>query len=151
MLRIRRRQEELRVELTPMIDVIFLLLTFFIYSMVLLVRVDLVPMDLRTFASGEAAKPVAAATISIDLDGGLFLDREAISIEELLPRIQAIREQDPATTLYLAIADGAGRIDRAPLLQDLWDRLKSEQIPISLVGRPSSAAASPGPAGPSAP
>ena len=36
MLTIRRTQNEARVEIMPLIDVIFLLLTFFIYSMVMM-------------------------------------------------------------------------------------------------------------------
>jgi biopolymer transport protein ExbD len=135
-LRVRRRQEELRVEITPMIDVVFLLLTFFIYSMVLLVRVDLLPMDLRTFTAGAPARPAPAATLSIDLDGNLFLDRAAIELDEVIAAVEARRQHEPATMLYLAIADGAGSVDRAPLLQDLWDRLKGANIPINLVGRP---------------
>ncbi len=39
-LRIRRPQHEARVEIMPLIDVIFLLLTFFIYAMVLMVRAE---------------------------------------------------------------------------------------------------------------
>ena len=136
MIRLRRPDRELRVEITPMVDVIFLLLTFFICSMVLMVRVDLLPIELRQFVSGRPATPAPATTLSLDLDGMLFLDREAITIDEALPRIEAARERDPATVLYLAIADGAGSVDRAPILQELWDRLKQAGIPINLVGRP---------------
>ena len=48
------------MNITPMIDVIFLLLTFFIYQVMVTERVDLVPMELRTYRSGTAAKPAAA-------------------------------------------------------------------------------------------
>jgi len=34
----------------------------------------------------------------------------------------------------LAIEDGQGVTDRAPLLQDLWDRLQDEGVNIQLVG-----------------
>ena len=43
--RLRRNKPSFRVELTPLIDVIFLLLTFFIYAMVLMDRIELVPLD----------------------------------------------------------------------------------------------------------
>lgn len=136
MLRIRRPTQEVRIEITPMIDVIFLLITFFIYSMVLMVRVDLLPIELRQYVSGRPATPAPAVTLSIDLEGRLFIDREETTIDLAMPRIIEARQKDPTTVLYLAIADGAGTIDRAPLLQDLWDRLKQEGIPINLVGRP---------------
>lgn len=136
MLRIRRPTQEVRIEITPMIDVIFLLITFFIYSMVLMVRVDLLPIELRQYVSGRPATPAPAVTLSLDLEGRLFIDREETTIDLAMPRILEARQKEPATVLYLAIADGAGTIDRAPLLQDLWDRLKQEGIPINLVGRP---------------
>ncbi len=143
-MRLRRTNHELRVEFTPLIDVIFLLLTFFIYSMILMVRAELLPMELREFRAAEPAKPQPATVISIDLDGLLYLDREPVELDLLLPRIEARREADPATVVYLAVADGTSTIDRAPLLQDIWDRLKNAGLEINLVGRPKEGAAPPG-------
>lgn len=119
-----------------MIDVIFLLLTFFIYSMVLMVRVDLLPIELRQFVSGQPATPAPATTLTLDLEGSLYLDREKTTIDLAIPAIAKSREIDPATVVYLAIADGQGAVDRAPILQELWDRLRQAGIPINLVGRP---------------
>jgi biopolymer transport protein ExbD len=44
---------EPRFELAPLLDVIFLLLTFFLYSQVLLTRVDILPINLPTFSGGD--------------------------------------------------------------------------------------------------
>ena len=38
-----------------------------------------------------------------------------------------------------ALADGPGSTDRAPLLQELWDRLGDVGLPINFVGRPGAA------------
>ncbi|MFZ9690671.1 MAG: ExbD/TolR family protein [Phycisphaerales bacterium] len=151
MLRVRRTQQELRVEITPMIDVIFLLLTFFIYSMVLMVRVDLLPIELRQFVSGRPATPAPATTITLDLEGSLYLDREKTTIDLAIPAIAKSREIDPATVVYLAIADGQGTVDRAPILQELWDRLRLAGIPINLVGKPADRSIAPAPPVPATP
>jgi biopolymer transport protein ExbD len=45
MFRIRRVPHEPRIELAPLIDVMLFLLTFFIYSVMMMERVDLVPME----------------------------------------------------------------------------------------------------------
>ncbi len=119
-----------------MIDVIFLLLVFFIYAMVLMTRVDLVPMELHSFETGQPAEPAPAATISIDLDGGVFLDRTQVELEALPDLILERVTLDPETVVYLAVAEGQGSVDRAPLLQDVWDRLRPTGITINLVGRP---------------
>ena len=63
---LRRPQHETRIEIMPLIDVIFLLLTFFIYAMVLMVRAELLPVEMHAFASGEPAQvpPAVAITMS---------------------------------------------------------------------------------------
>ena len=127
-----------------MIDVIFLLLVFFIYAMVLMVRVDLVPMELHSFETGQPAEPAPAATISIDLAGVVFLDRQEVELSELAQKVEERRILDPATVIYLAVAEGNGTTDRAPILQDVWDRLRPTGITINLVGRPSDAPAGTG-------
>ncbi|MEE2681680.1 MAG: biopolymer transporter ExbD [Planctomycetota bacterium] len=147
---IRRSNHEFRVELTPMIDVIFLLLVFFIYAMVLMVRVDLVPMELRSFQTGQPAEPAPAATISIDLDGNVFLDRQPIPLDDLADAVRERTIIDPATVVYLAVAEGRSETDRAPVLQDVWDRLRPTGVTINLVGRPKSGPMS-GPGARSAP
>ena len=40
--------------------------------------------------------------------------------------------------VYLAVAEGPSETDRAPVLQDVWDRLRPTGVTINLVGRPGS-------------
>ncbi len=122
----------------PLIDVIFLLLTFFIYAMVLMVRAELLPVQLQAFASGTPAKPASAATISILLDGSIHFDRQPIQLGEILDRIERARQEDPQTVVYIALEDGEGRVDRGPILTSLWDQLRNVDVEINFVGRPKS-------------
>ena len=55
---------------------------------VLMVRVDLVPMELHSFETGQPAEPAPAATISIDLDGTIFLDRQEVALSELAREVE---------------------------------------------------------------
>ena len=137
--RLRRSSAPFHVELTPMIDVVFLLLTFFIYAMVLMDRIELVPLELKPLEAGEMvsdAAPPPARTLSLDGDGGLFLDREAVDIEQVVPMLLATLEEDPDTVLYLAVSDEQGPNDRIPTLLEIWNRLRVAEIPIKMVGRP---------------
>ncbi len=136
MRRLRRNRYEPRIELTPLIDIMVFLMTFFIYSLVLMVRVDILPMDLRGMSNASAADRVPAATVSVDLAGNLFLNRDSVTLDELLPRLLDARAADPRTVFYLAVADGHTDVDRAPILQDIFNRLHGSGIQISLVGRP---------------
>ena len=136
MISLRRPSSEPRIEIMPLIDVIFLLLTFFIYAMVLMVRAELLPMNLQSYAAGQNAEPAPAVTISIRLDGTVYFNREIIGIDQLLPRIEQQRLEEPGTVVYLALADGSGDVDRAPILTQIWDQLKDAGLDIHLVGRP---------------
>jgi biopolymer transport protein ExbD len=137
--RLRRSEPPFRVELTPLIDVVFLLLTFFIYAMVLMDRIELVPLELKPLEAGAVvadAAPPPARTLSLDSSGGMFLDREPITLEAVVPTLQATLEEDPETVLYLAVADEVGPTDRIPVLLELWNQLRLAKIPIRMVGRP---------------
>ena len=134
-LRLRRAPHEPRIEVIPLIDVMMFLLSFFIYSQALAVRVSVVPMELRNFASAQDAKPAPAATISIDLEGKIFFDREPVELDALPERIAASRKEDERTVVYVAVADGQGTVDRAPILQDVWERLRGSGLTVNLVGR----------------
>jgi biopolymer transport protein ExbD len=136
--KLRRSEAPFRVELTPLIDVVFLLLTFFIYAMVLMDRVELVPLELKPLEAGMVvtdAAPPPARTLSLDASGGMFLDREPIALEAVVPTLQATLEEDPETVLYLAVADEVGPTDRIPVLLELWNQLRIAEIPIRMVGR----------------
>jgi biopolymer transport protein ExbD len=132
---IRRPQYETRIEIMPLIDVIFLLLTFFIYAMVLMVRAELLPVEMHAFASGEPAKVPPAVAITIDRNGGLFFNREPIPMTTVLERLNAIKATDPETVIYVA-AEATGTMDRLPTFLNLYDQLAHAGLNIKLVGSP---------------
>lgn len=136
MLRLRPTEHELRIEIMPLIDVIFLLLTFFIYALVLMIRAEIVPMEMPAFVSGDAATATPKLlSISLDGQGQWFIDREPVAIEEIRPRLEAARAADPSLVIYLAAAAEGDR-DRLPAFLDLYDRLAGSGLDLRLVGRP---------------
>jgi biopolymer transport protein ExbD len=135
-MRIRRPEHESRIEIMPLIDVIFLLLTFFIYAMVLMIRAELLPIEMQAFASGEPAKPAPAITVSINEEGKLFVDREQIGLTaQVIEKLQEAKRRDPATVIYVA-SELKGTTDRLPIFLDLYDQLALAGLDIKLVGKP---------------
>ncbi len=135
MLTIRRTDHEMRIEIMPLIDVIFLLLTFFIYAMVLMVRAELLPVEMHQFSSGEPTTVPPAVAITIDQNGALFLNREPIAVDAVLKRLKAFKAADPDTVVYVA-AERIGVQDRLPVFLDLYDQLSHAGLDIKLVGSP---------------
>lgn len=135
MLTIRRTQHESRVEIMPLIDVIFLLLTFFIYAMVMMVRAELLPVELHSFASGEPTTVPPAVSLTIDRNGSLYIDREPIALDAVLDRLSVLKASDPTTVIYVA-CEKIGEMDRLPTFLDLYDVLSHAGLTIRLVGSP---------------
>lgn len=143
---VRRHDLQPRVELLPLIDVIFLLLTFFIYSLVMMVQAQVLPVQLVGISTGEAAEPGQVQAITIDRFGGLYFNREPVAAAELDAKLTALAEQDAPPKLFLAMEQGAGAteagdaaapVDRGPLLLDLVERLRRAGLTdFTFVGAP---------------
>lgn len=71
-----------QINIVPMIDVIFAILTFFIMSTLFLTRSEGLPVNLPKAATGKADRP-AQVTVTINKAGEVFLDKQATSIEQL--------------------------------------------------------------------
>ncbi|MBW4594404.1 MAG: biopolymer transporter ExbD [Brasilonema angustatum HA4187-MV1] len=72
----------LTINIVPLIDVMFALLTFFIMSTLFLTRSQGLPVNLPKAATGQVERP-AQVTVTINKTGQMFLDKQAISIEQL--------------------------------------------------------------------
>lgn len=134
---VRRHDLAPRVEIMPLIDVIFLLLTFFIYSLVTMVQAEILPVQLQTLTTGEAAKPASIVAVTIDAKGGLYLNRVLIDEDSLDQRLSEIAQLEEKPKLFLALEDigpqgdaGAvgGVVDRGPLLISLIERVRRAGI-----------------------
>ncbi len=67
----------------PLIDCMFLLLTFFIYVATAAVSQAGIPLDLATASTGQAVGKELLPTISIDETGLLYLNKTPITEEQL--------------------------------------------------------------------
>ncbi len=111
-----------RVEMLPLIDVVFLLLVFFIYAMLSMVvhhglKVDLPQAGTATLDRNDYIG------ITIDAANTIFLGREPVELEELPSRILALKDAN-AKPVFI---DGDEAADLGLAIQ-LLDRLKRSGI-----------------------
>jgi biopolymer transport protein ExbD len=134
----RRSTHESRMELTPLLDVIFILLTFFLYSQVLAVRAELLPVQLPELSSGERPadeKPLVA--ITVDANGRIYLNREVIAEDAIAEQVERILDRDRDASVYLALEAGEGSIDRGPIMYRILERLRKAGVrDLAFVGAP---------------
>ncbi|MBK7404859.1 MAG: biopolymer transporter ExbD [Phycisphaerales bacterium] len=102
MYKVRRTTPEVRVEMAPLIDVVFLLLTFFVFAMLMMVRAQVLDITLPSLGAGRPAENATAVTISIAADGGTFVDGDAVDRDSLIGAIRAKIEQAPGAKINLA-------------------------------------------------
>jgi len=138
--RIRRTTHEVRFELMPLIDVVFLLLTFFIYAMVLMVQAHLLPVQLPTLSSSEQLESTSvleAVSITLDEDGRLFVDGELIDgPDAAVSSVRTFKQDHPEGRVYVAPSI-EGNADRLPIFIDLINQLRGSGIDeFYIVGRP---------------
>lgn len=118
-----------------MIDVVFLLLTFFIFSIALMVRADVLGVTLPDLTSGQEAERTEPITVTLRADGTLRLMGETVGRENLADAIRVLRETRPDAPVLLAADVDAG----AGALIELADALVGAGISrFSVVGRPAS-------------
>ena len=98
-----RTQDIAEINMIPLIDVMLVLLIIFIITAPLLTHA--VKVDLPVAASQPAPPPADAIQLSIQADGTVFWNTEAIDAATLQARLAAAARQSPQPELHLR-ADG---------------------------------------------
>jgi biopolymer transport protein TolR len=86
----RRRSVMSQINVTPMVDVMLVLLIIFMVSAPLLTVG--VPIDLPQTQAKSLDQDREPLTLSVNLQGQVFLQNSEIPIEELVPKLKAVTE-----------------------------------------------------------
>jgi biopolymer transport protein ExbD len=112
----RGDQKRARIEIIPMIDVIFFLLVFFMISTLSMTVNRGLPVNLPTAATSQKGLR-EHLSITLTHDGELFLNRESITMQDLGPRVKAALAVEPDLTVVMN-ADGEVRHSAVVALMD---------------------------------
>jgi len=89
--------EEPTLNLTPMIDVLFLLIIFFMAGTKFVDMERKIGLKVPQVADGKQLPPTPSGiTINVYRDGSLTVDRESISLEQLAERLREWTRRNPA-------------------------------------------------------
>lgn len=89
------------IMIIPMIDIIFFLLVFFMMSMLSMTARHTLDLDLPRASSAELTA-VKILPVSITRDGTIYVEKEKISRENFLRRIELEKERNPEMTVLLS-------------------------------------------------
>ncbi|MEM6855397.1 MAG: biopolymer transporter ExbD [Planctomycetota bacterium] len=134
---LRRHDYSPRLEMMPLLDVVFLLLTFFIYSFVVMIRADALSVGLAPVAGGgQPATGQAIQLLTIDGDGGFNFAGETLDEVGLDTLLRDLVADPQAPTLYVSLAQ-EGDADRGPIVWDLLQRVEEAGLEnFAIVGPP---------------
>ncbi len=103
-MKLKLERKNARIEMIPLVDIIFLLLVFFIYSMLSMAVYRGIPVTLPNAETVENAMD-QAVFITVDKKGKVFVDRESVAMDELLSRLKM---EQAAFPQKIAIISGDG-------------------------------------------
>src|ERR1043166_9232759 len=92
-----RHQALADVNVTPMVDVMLVLLIIFMVTAPLLTVG--VPLDLPKTSAAELQQPKEPIVLSLDRDGGSFIGNEAVAAADLKDRLAQLASEDPERKL----------------------------------------------------
>ena len=111
-----------RINILPMIDVIFAILVFFIVSSLYLTRSEGLPVNLPRATTAEVQK-TKQITVSLDEQGKLTIDSKPAQINQLKAEIEKLIETDSNNTV---IVNADKSVEHGQVV-DIIDQLR--QIP----------------------
>ncbi len=88
-----------QINVTPMVDVMLVLLIVFMITAPLLTAG--VPVDLPRTAANPLPGDDQPLAVSIKADGTIYLQESEIALEDLVPRLAAVSERNPDVRILL--------------------------------------------------
>lgn len=124
----RRPNDSAEVNMTPMLDIVFILLIFFIVTATFLQEVG---YDMRPPPPSENppdAEPNPVILVQVDGDNRVFVNQRATSEDRVLAAVQRIRAEAPNSAVLIEPNDEAlhGTISL------IWDDMRANSIPVSI-------------------
>lgn len=93
--------EEVQVQIIPLIDVIFCILTFFLLAALQFTRQQAINVDLPKATTGTTAQIRDTLIVTVDSVGQIYVEQEPVTQELMYQRLQAYRATNPAGMMIL--------------------------------------------------
>ena len=83
-------KRRLEINIIPLIDVMFALLTFFVISTLYLTRSEGLPVNLPKAATAQQQQQSVKATVTVDAKGQVSLNRKPIALDALTEQVRTL-------------------------------------------------------------
>jgi biopolymer transport protein ExbD len=124
----KRTDDQAEVNMTPMLDIVFILLIFFIVTATFLSEegIDMrPPADTPPETNEPAAPPIL---VQVDGDNNIFVNQVRTDVDRVLSAVNRFRSEEPGSAVLVDVEDEA---DHGIIVQ-IWDEMGANGIPVSL-------------------
>ena len=90
-----------RIEIIPLIDIIFFLLAIFMMISLSMVKNQWLNVNLPSAQTAFSQDRKAAVTITFTQTNEVYLNQEKISLDTLLERLKELKDQDPDLKVFI--------------------------------------------------
>lgn len=95
-----------QINIVPMIDVVFSILTFFIMSTLFLTRQEGLPVNLPRAASSQQAQVPTKITVTVDKQGVISLNKQPTTVDALGDQIRNLIGSNPESLVVINADEG---------------------------------------------
>ena len=96
-----RPQKRARIEIIPLIDVIFFLLATFMIVSLSMVKNKGIAVNLPAAATGTPQDHSQDTVITVAANGTLYFNKESLRLDQLPGRLQQLKQAQPDPKVYL--------------------------------------------------
>lgn len=123
----RPRKDEASIDMTPMLDIVFILLIFFIVTATFLQEQGI---DMRPPPPSDNPPQDAAPVIVVQVtdQNRVFVNRDPTSALRVLAAVSRIRAESPSSAVLIEVADEA---EHGTVVQ-IFDELRANSVPVSI-------------------
>ncbi|MCC5643699.1 biopolymer transporter ExbD [Nostoc sp. CHAB 5824] len=97
-----------QINIVPMIDVIFAILTFFIMSTLFLTRSEGLPVNLPKAATAKQQQVPSRVTITVDEQGVVSLNRKPTTLDDLTAQVRTLVGSNPEVLVIINADEKVG-------------------------------------------
>ena len=99
-----RKQDDVQLDMTPLVDIVFLLLIFFMLSTSLSVNPG-IKIDLPKSSAEQVKKKKTTLRVAIEASGSIFLEGKKLSLDQLREKFAAVGKANGDDALVVIEAD----------------------------------------------
>ncbi len=124
-------EERARIELIPMIDIMFFLLVVFIFISISLIKLNGVTLNLPKASPAAITQKPQIMNISIGKDGTLYVDKVAVTMEGLQDNLEKLQSQGLADKEQIIVSgDRDSKLQKLVDVMDLCNKLGFSKLSI---------------------